>query len=495
VKTILATFLTVLLLLPVSAFGEIQTITHTVKQPFGGSQSPDDARISAVHKAKQEALEMAGTYIESLTVVKNSQVDKDEILALAAGVLKAEVVSQKNYVIGDAFGIDVVVKVVVDTSVLEERVKKLLQDRSHLEQLKQAEQRERELLQKVAGLEIENQRLMKKKQTSKELTKQFKDASRGLRAGDWYKKAVALWDTNDNKYADPERAIEYLNQAIRMRSDIAAGYMARGIAYGILGQHQRAIKDFNEVIRLEPDDALAYNNRGITYGKLGQYQRAIEDYNQAIRLEPDYAKAYGNRGVAYKNLGQYQRTIKDFNEVIRLEPDDALAYNNRGATYAYLGQYKNARADYDEAIRLKPDYGGAYYNYACSFSLQKDATRACNWLKLAIERGYKNWKHLETDKDFDNIRNEKCFVDIIKENVKPDEPLEGKAPQEDMLNTESTVDTPQQYKRIKAIVLTDGNTIEGQILSINAYSVKIRTKDGKILTYSFEREVQRFIEE
>jgi hypothetical protein len=78
VKTILATFLTVLLLLPVSAIGEIQTVTHTVKQSFGGSQSPDDARISAVARAKREALEMAGTCIESLTVVKNSQVDKDE---------------------------------------------------------------------------------------------------------------------------------------------------------------------------------------------------------------------------------------------------------------------------------------------------------------------------------------------------------------------------------------------------------------------------------
>ena len=41
-------------------------------------------------KAKREALEIAGTYIESLTVVKNSQVDKDEILALASSVLKAE---------------------------------------------------------------------------------------------------------------------------------------------------------------------------------------------------------------------------------------------------------------------------------------------------------------------------------------------------------------------------------------------------------------------
>jgi hypothetical protein len=59
VTTVLATFLSVLLLFPVSAVGEIQTITHTVKQPFAGSQSPDDARISAVAKAKREALEMA----------------------------------------------------------------------------------------------------------------------------------------------------------------------------------------------------------------------------------------------------------------------------------------------------------------------------------------------------------------------------------------------------------------------------------------------------
>jgi len=67
--------------------GEILTIKHTVKQTFGGGQSPDDARISAMAKAKREALEKAGTYIESLTVVQNSKVEKDEILALAAGVL------------------------------------------------------------------------------------------------------------------------------------------------------------------------------------------------------------------------------------------------------------------------------------------------------------------------------------------------------------------------------------------------------------------------
>src|SRR5664280_2363826 len=141
-RTILVTFLTILMLFPFSAMGEILTVTHTVKQTFGGAQSPDDARISAMAKAKREALEKVGTYIESLTIVQNSKVEKDEILALTAGVLKAEVISQKNYASDDAFGIEIVVNVVVDTSLLEERVKKQLQDRTHLTQLKDIQIRE-----------------------------------------------------------------------------------------------------------------------------------------------------------------------------------------------------------------------------------------------------------------------------------------------------------------------------------------------------------------
>jgi len=227
VKTILATLLTALLLLPVSAHGEIQTITHTVKQSFGGSQSPDDARISAVAKAKREALEMAGTYIESLTVVKNYQVDKDEILALAAGVLKAEVVSQENYHTKDAFGIDVVVKVVVDTSVLDERVKKLLQDKTHLTQIKDTQKREKELLLRVAKLEEENRKLTAKNQSTQKLKKEFQQAAQGLTAVDWFYKSEALWD--GEKCTDPKKAIEYLNNAIKLQRDFAFAYGNRGL--------------------------------------------------------------------------------------------------------------------------------------------------------------------------------------------------------------------------------------------------------------------------
>jgi tetratricopeptide (TPR) repeat protein len=337
VKTILATFLIIFLLLPVSAVGEIQTVAHTVKQTFGGSQSPDDARIAAVAKAKREVLEMAGTYIESLTVVKNSQVEQDEILALAAGVLKAEVVSQKNYASEDAFGIEIIVNVVVDTSVLEERVQKLLENRTHLTQIKDTQKREKKLLQKVAQLEEENRKLMVKKQSTQKLKKEFQQTSQRLKALEWLLMAVALWD--GEKHTDPKKAIEYLNNAIKLQPDDADAYITRGLNYEALGQRQRAIEDYSKAIHLKRDCAYAYIFRGSAYHNLAQYQLAIEDFNKVIRMKPDDADAYNKLGRAYDKLKRYDDAIEAYRQVLRINPKDAEAWYFIGLAYSKLSRY------------------------------------------------------------------------------------------------------------------------------------------------------------
>jgi tetratricopeptide (TPR) repeat protein len=113
------------------------------------------------------------------------------------------------------------------------------------------------------------------------------------------------------KCTDPQKAIEYLNEAIKLKPDLAEAYNNRGNAYGDLGQRQQAITDYNEAIRLKPDLAEAYNNRGKAYGDLGQHQQAITDYNEAIRLKQDYAHAYNNRGVAYFMRGNYELGCPD----------------------------------------------------------------------------------------------------------------------------------------------------------------------------------------
>ena len=101
-------------------------------------------------------------------------------------------------------------------------------------------------------------------------------------AADWFDKAQALGD--GEKYTNPEKAIEYLNNAIKLKPDDALAYNNRGAAYAELGQYQRAIEDYNEAIRLRPEDALAYNNRGLAYLIQGNSKLGCPDEQKACAL-------------------------------------------------------------------------------------------------------------------------------------------------------------------------------------------------------------------
>ena len=371
------------LITAIPAFAEIKTVTHTLKQPFGGSQSPDDARTAGIARAKREALEQFGTYIESTTVVKNAQVDSDEILALTAGVTKAEVVKQKNYTDGDAFGMEITVTVELDTAVLEKSLKRLLEDRIHLKDLKDAREREKKLLARVAELEKENQLIVKSELKSSTLREEFQAASKSLTAIDSFNKAQALWD--GKKFSNPKKAIEYLTEAINLEPNDADSYTLRGVAYLKLNLRDSAISDFNHVIRLDPNNAKAYFVRGGMYSLLGEFDRAIADFDQAIRLNPNYVAAYRVRGDTYNALKQFNRAISDYNRVIVNNANDTLAYNGRGAAYFELKQLIRALADFDHVISLDPKDALAYRNRGSVYIDQKQYVRSIVDFDQAIQ--------------------------------------------------------------------------------------------------------------
>ncbi len=201
-----------LFLVPSQAFGEIKTITHTVSQVFGGSQSPDDARAAGMARAKREVLEIAGTYVRSTTVVKNARVESDEILAIAAGILETKVVSEKNYTTGEAFGIEITVKVDVNMGILEANVKHVLAESSYLEQIKAANAREADLLKKVAMLEEENRRI----KGSPELKEKFKNSTEGLIALANLQRALFNRDSAQSNY---ERSRSLYESGLYSRQD------------------------------------------------------------------------------------------------------------------------------------------------------------------------------------------------------------------------------------------------------------------------------------
>lgn len=172
-------------------------------------------------------------------------------------------------------------------------------------------------------------------------------------ATDWLRKANTVCP--NGKCTNPQTAIEYLTEAIRMNPKFVMAYNNRGTLYCNQKQFQLAISDYDEAIRLKPDCAEAYYGRGFANAKQNHYLSAIRDFDEAIRLKPDFMKAYYERSMAHYKTKYYLQALKDLDEVIRLQSDFAEAYDGRGRVYMEMRNYQSAIKDFDEAIRLKPD--------------------------------------------------------------------------------------------------------------------------------------------
>jgi tetratricopeptide (TPR) repeat protein len=373
-------------------YADTQIFERTVKQLFGGSQSPDDARVGAIAKAKREVLEEAGTYLESLTIVTDGRMDSDRILAMSSAIFNVEVVSEKPFVEGNSYGIIINTRIKVDTSTLEQRVRDLSNDKEKQNKFQQLEGQNTKLLAKLKRLEAENNYLknnpeQKTASNVKRIKREFKEVTRGLTASQWLEKVFSLWV--DNKHSNPREALKYLNKAIELDPKYASAYHLRGIAYAVLEEYRRAIKDYNKAIELNPelDDALSeiYSNRGHAYSYLKDNRRAIKDCNKAIELDPKNAFAYLNRGFAYYSLKEYRRAISDYNKAIELDQNKADLYVRRGVAYLRLKEYRRAISDYNKAIELDQKKAGLYFGRGTAYRMLEEYRKAISDYSKVIE--------------------------------------------------------------------------------------------------------------
>lgn len=303
---------------------EVKTFTHVINQPFAGSQSPDDAKVAAVAKGKTEVLEKAGTYLESLTVVENFTLTKDQSIALASGILTVDILSQRNYATDEGFGLILELKIDVDNSIMNDRVRQIHEDRILIDKYSELKKREKELLERIEKLQKQSEDIVKiqsadKHAKKKKLNKDLDDAIQALPAVEWNKKALALW--KKGKYTDPGKTIEYLSESIRLDAHNPVSYNNRGVAYYDIGRREQAIDDFSHAILLDNEYADAFNNRGDAYFEMRNYNKAINDYNEVIRLKPKSIEAFLDRAAAHKKVWQYRLFLEDLEKAFLIDPN------------------------------------------------------------------------------------------------------------------------------------------------------------------------------
>ena len=129
-------------------------------------------------------------------------------------------------------------------------------------------------------------------------------------------------------------------------------------------------------------------------------------------------KKLKNRGIALTNHGMYGKALVCYNKALKLNPKDGEVWVNKGSVLGSLGKHEEAIACYDKALKLNPNDDEIWFNKACSESKLNNKIKSIEYLRRAIELNITNKESAIEDEDFNNIRNDEKFIELVNSSQK-----------------------------------------------------------------------------
>jgi tetratricopeptide (TPR) repeat protein len=163
-------------------------------------------------------------------------------------------------------------------------------------------------------------------------------------------------------------------------------------------------------------------------------KQAEERYQAVLRIKPD-ANAWSNWGTALLERAErainsaeseklFDQTEEKYDLAVRQNPGFYRALDNWGIALIRRGRqatnparkkelFEKAEATFSRALRVAPDDESVQYNLACAYALL-GRTQDCRKTLLEIEKsGRLSPARLRDDEDFESIRGQKWFKELI----------------------------------------------------------------------------------
>lgn len=143
-------------------------------------------------------------------------------------------------------------------------------------------------------------------------------------------------------------------------------------------------------------------------------------WSDAAGKSPYKMRVHHNLGRAYWGKGRIDEAIREGEIALRLSTDLNIKENVKyvlnllGGAYFLKGESDKALRILQRAIEIDPNFATSYYNLSCILATKKEKDKALEYLKKAISLDQKYKDKAGTDKDFDNLRAEKEFKEIVE---------------------------------------------------------------------------------
>ncbi len=136
---------------------------------------------------------------------------------------------------------------------------------------------------------------------------------------------------------DFTKAIAEYNQAINADKSFAPAHHNLGSVYYLLGEPEKALQYFDQAIKLAPKDVENYNSRGALFLAQRNFKNAEKDVQTALNLNTKSPKTQELLGLLRKAQNKKEEACKAWQEAKKLGSKDAEDYLEK-----YCGIKKNA---------------------------------------------------------------------------------------------------------------------------------------------------------
>jgi len=193
-------------------------------------------------------------------------------------------------------------------------------------------------------------------------------------------------------------ALDYYRAALAKKPSNPAVCNKAGIAELLMQRYKEAGKDFEHAIHLDHQYADAMNNLGVIDYEAKKYGKAIKQYEKAIKLRPDSASFYSNQGAAYFGKKDFEKASEDYTKAMELDPDILERTSHNGVSAQLPSPEDRARYD---------------YIIAKLWAKQGDRDRSLQYLRRALEEGYKGIDDVYKDPEFAGLRTDTRFTELM----------------------------------------------------------------------------------
>jgi len=167
------------------------------------------------------------------------------------------------------------------------------------------------------------------------------------------KKSNALFWLSDAYYwkGEYQKAVEKLNESIKLDSNFADSFYLLALSYGKLREYSKAVEAAKRAIELNPKAPSYYGILGLIYQEQKKYKEAEENFKKAIALDPKYQPYYLKLANLYYEKEAYNEAVNTLTKLIELYPSYIEAIYLLINSYMAMGQFDKAIQNADKAIK------------------------------------------------------------------------------------------------------------------------------------------------